>query len=80
MLLPLATAKDRRTPGSFIGSETILDQLKNGPPRRRVGLIAQGPPAREGALIFDAQGEEELGMVTSGIPSPTLGKNVSMAL
>ena len=38
--------KDRRTVGDFIGSKTVLDQLKNGPPRRRVGLIVEEAPAR----------------------------------
>jgi len=38
--------KDRRTEGSFIGSDTVLGQLKNGPPRRRVGLIVEEAPAR----------------------------------
>lgn len=38
--------KDRRAEGGFIGSEKVLDQLKNGPPRRRVGLIIEDAPAR----------------------------------
>jgi len=38
--------KDRRAEGGFIGSEKVLDQLKNGPPRRRVGLIVEDAPAR----------------------------------
>jgi glycine cleavage system aminomethyltransferase T len=43
--------KDRRAAGGFIGSETVLDQLKNGPPRRRVGLIVEEAPARR-AFLF----------------------------
>jgi glycine cleavage system aminomethyltransferase T len=38
--------KDRRTAGNFIGAKTVLDQLKNGPRRRRVGLIVEEAPAR----------------------------------
>jgi aminomethyltransferase len=38
--------KDRRTAGDFIGSTTVLSQLKDGPPRRRVGLIVEEAPAR----------------------------------
>ena len=38
--------KDRRIAGDFIGSKTVLDQLKNGPPKRRVGLIVEEAPAR----------------------------------
>ena len=38
--------KDRRASGDFIGSTTVLNQLKDGPPRRRVGLIVEEAPAR----------------------------------
>ena len=72
-----------------------MKQLKDGPPRRRVGFIVEGAPARrtlmflhsarmvtyvysDGAKIFDGEGTEEIGVVTSGIPSPTLGQNVAM--
>ncbi|KAA1121904.1 Aminomethyltransferase, mitochondrial [Puccinia graminis f. sp. tritici] len=48
--------------------------------RRRVGLtVEKGPPARSGALITDSNGQE-VGVVTSGIPSPSLaGQNIAMA-
>ena len=72
----------------FNGSEKILRQLlpkKEGgipPSRRRIGLVVEaGAPAREGAKIFAPGGtkdEEELGVVTSGCPSPTLGENIAM--
>ncbi|EEQ87280.1 hypothetical protein RJZ56_005414 [Blastomyces dermatitidis] len=74
--------KDRRDPSSpssgFNGASVILPQLAS-PARtlteRRVGLtIESGPPAREGALIVDmADGTTQIGVVTSGMPSPTLG-------
>ena len=38
--------KDRREKGGFIGSETVLKQLQDGPRKRRVGMIVEGPPAR----------------------------------
>ena len=43
-----AAGKDRRTPGSFIGSERTLAELKKGgTARKRVGLIVEkGAPAR----------------------------------
>ncbi|KAN0135921.1 hypothetical protein V8E53_006373 [Lactarius tabidus] len=44
--------KYRRTAGNFIGSKTFLDHLKNGPPRRRVGLIVEEAPARQGAKVL----------------------------
>lgn len=28
--------------------------------------------------MFDSAGKEEIGKITSGIPSPTLGKNIAM--
>lgn len=70
-------SKDRRQPGGFKGSDRILRELKEGPSRRRVGLEIKGSPAREGSKIFDAEGNE-IGVVTSGIPSPTLGTNIAM--
>lgn len=38
--------KRRREEGGFIGSDIILPQIKGGVPRRRVGLIIEGAPAR----------------------------------
>lgn len=75
--------KDRRTEGGFNGAENILRQLRKkadggGVEKRRVGLIVEGAPAREGAEIVTADGGEKVGVVTSGCPSPTLGKNIAM--
>ena len=75
--------KDRRVGGGFHGDEVILRELKpvkqggTGPTKRRVGLIVEGAPAREGASIMAEDGEN-IGYVTSGCPSPTLGKNIAM--
>jgi aminomethyltransferase len=75
--------KDRRTGGGFHGDEVILRQLTpkskggSGVERRRIGLIVEGAPAREGAGIVDEKGEK-IGNITSGCPSPTLGKNIAM--
>jgi len=71
--------KERRETGDFIGAEGVIKHLKDGPPRRRVGLVIEGAPARQGAKIFDPSGKELIGAVTSGIPSPTLSKNIAMA-
>lgn len=77
--------KDRRTAGGFHGDEVILRQLKptkeggTAPERRRVGIIVHGAPAREGAQILATEDAENvIGNVTSGCPSPTLGKNIAM--
>ncbi|KAI0782836.1 glycine cleavage system T protein [Abortiporus biennis] len=69
--------KNRKETGGFIGDELTLKHLKEGPPRRRVGFFVEGAPARHGAKIY-APGGEEIGEVTSGIPSPTLNKNIAM--
>ncbi|KAI5990879.1 hypothetical protein EDD15DRAFT_2550166 [Pisolithus albus] len=70
--------KDRKESGDFIGAEGVRKHLKDGPPRRRVGLVVEGAPARQGAQIFAHSGGEAIGNVTSGIPSPTLNKNIAM--
>ena len=50
----------------------------SGPERRRVGLSIEGRlPAREGAPVF--AGDTEIGRVTSGGFSPTLGHPIAMA-
>jgi aminomethyltransferase len=74
--------KDRRANGGFHGDSVILQQLKKkseggGVTRRRVGLIIEGSPAREGADIVNEAGEK-IGNITSGCPSPTAKKNISM--
>ena len=38
--------KERRENSQFIGAEGVRKHLKEGPPRRRVGMIVEGAPAR----------------------------------
>ncbi|KAJ8910083.1 hypothetical protein NQ315_010873 [Exocentrus adspersus] len=71
-------AKRRRELKNFPGAETILRQIKEGSSIKRIGLISKtGPPARQGAVILSEDGQE-LGKVTSGCPSPSLGSNIAM--
>lgn len=79
--LTFTIGKRRRQLADFPGAPVILEQLKQKPSRRRVGLVATsaGPPARNGAVVYDSAGSKELGRVTSGLPSPSLGSNISMA-
>ncbi|KAK4192660.1 putative aminomethyltransferase [Podospora australis] len=81
--------KERRSADAgYYGAEVIAEQLLPkskggaGVERRRVGLIVEGAPAREGAEIVSRaeEGKEatKLGVVTSGCPSPSLGKNIAM--
>ena len=71
-------ARSRRETGGFMGHKRVYDELKNGVSRRRVGMIVQGAPARLGSGITDAATGEPIGIVTSGLPSPTLGVNIAM--
>lgn len=80
--------KDRRgADAGYYGAELIAKQLVTkakggaGVDRRRVGLVVEGPPAREGAEIFakvEGEGRKKVGVVTSGCPSPSLKKNIAM--
>jgi glycine cleavage system T protein (aminomethyltransferase) len=75
--LNFAVNKRRKENADFPGAERILAELNGGLKRVRVGLIVSGAPAREGAEIADEAGAV-IGKVTSGGPSPTLGKNIAM--
>lgn len=72
--------KRRRAEGGFPGAERILAELRDGPPRRRVGLRFQDrAPAREGAPVCAPDGTS-VGRVTSGGFGPSLNAPVAMAL
>ena len=76
--LTFALSKSRKERADFNGADRILKQLADGPSRVRVGLsVKEGAPAREGAEIADMDGNV-IGNVTSGGPSPTLGRNIAM--
>lgn len=79
MKLTLHVGSRRKVEGGFYGSDVILSQLKQKPKRRRIGVTySQGPPARHGAAVLDGN-MANIGSVTSGCPSPTLGKNIALA-
>lgn len=76
--LGFALSKRRREAADFPGAARILAERESGPARVRVGLVVkEGAPAREGAEIADLDGKV-IGRVTSGGPSPTLGRNIAM--
>lgn len=73
--------KSRREEGGFNGSSKILAQLRDKKlvPSRRIGIVSTGPAPRTDAEVYDASGENKVGVVTSGCFSPTLEKNVAQA-
>jgi aminomethyltransferase len=63
----------------FIGREALLRQKQEGLRRRLVGLEIQGRViARRGFEV--RSGSRNVGTVTSGTFSPTLGKSLALAL
>ena len=75
--LTFAIAPRRRREGGYPGHERIAELLAQGPVQRRIGLALDGRlPAREGASIFS--GENQIGHVTSGGFSPSLGHPIAM--
>ena len=68
----------QRTEG-YIGAEAIKEQLAAGATFQRIGLIADSKiPVRDGSLLVNDQ-NENIGVVTSGGFSPSLGKPIALA-
>ncbi|WP_026583351.1 glycine cleavage system aminomethyltransferase GcvT [Bacillus sp. J33] len=63
----------------FIGKDVLKQQKESGVPRKLVGIemIDRGIP-RHGYPVY--KGEELIGEVTTGTQSPTLKKNIGLAL
>ena len=62
----------------FIGSVALAEIRQRGPEKRLVGLAVDGPrTARQGMTLW--AGGHEVGAVTSGAGSPTLGHGIAMA-
>lgn len=64
--------------GGFIGAPALTALREKEPARLLVGfeLEGRGVPRAEHSV---ARGEERVGVVTSGAPSPTLGKSIGLA-
>ncbi|HCA84918.1 MAG TPA: glycine cleavage system aminomethyltransferase GcvT [Streptomyces sp.] len=69
--------------GSFVGREALEAAEKRAEataPRKLVGLVASGRRVpRAGYPVVAAESGAVIGEVTSGAPSPTLGKPIAMA-
>jgi aminomethyltransferase len=68
-------------PMAFNGKEILLGQKKNGTAQKIVGveLIDKGI-IRDHYKVFNTEGNQEIGYVTSGTYSPTLKKSIGLAL
>ena len=62
----------------FIGMDALKATVAEGGPKRKMaGFFIEGPrSARPGMVI--RKGGTEVGLVTSGCPSPTLGRSIAM--
>jgi aminomethyltransferase len=66
-------------PGDFVGRAALAARHQDGPAAVLVGLAGRGRrSARAGYAVLDSDGAT-VGTVTSGAPSPTLGRPIAMA-
>lgn len=65
--------------GDFIGRQALMEQISMGIPRKLIGfeMIDRGIPR---AMYEVKSGDKSIGYVTTGGVSPTLKKNIGMAL
>ena len=65
-------------PGDFVGRAALAERAAAGPTRELVGLVSKTRrvPRHGYTVLWDG---EASGTVTSGTPSPTLGKPIAMA-
>ncbi|NJQ03047.1 glycine cleavage system aminomethyltransferase GcvT [Streptomyces zingiberis] len=77
------TATTPGTPVDFVGREALeaaAARAAEAPPRKLAGLVAEGRRVpRAGYAVVDAGSGAVIGEVTSGAPSPTLGRPIAMA-
>ena len=64
--------------GDFVGRKALEEASRTARPRRLIGLVSRGRrPLRKGqSVLRDGEG---VGTITSGAPSPTLGRPIAMA-
>jgi aminomethyltransferase len=66
-------------PGDFVGRAALAARAAEGPRRTLIGLLAGSRRVpRHGFAVLSEAGQQ-VGVVTSGAPSPTLGRPIAMA-
>lgn len=76
--LSWAIAKRRRQEGGFPGAGILQRQWRDGPARKRVGILPEGrAPARDHTVIADAAGNA-IGEITSGGFGPSVNGPIAM--
>ncbi|MDS1116722.1 glycine cleavage system aminomethyltransferase GcvT [Gordonia westfalica] len=64
----------------FVGRGALAEQSQTAPQRTLLGLVGSGRrAARAGYAVCDLNGDREVGVVTSGALSPTLGYPIALA-
>jgi aminomethyltransferase len=67
--------------GHFTGRRALLAEQRTGPARRLVGLDIEGNKPAHNALVYAARsGRRQIGAVTSATWSPTVKRNIALAL
>lgn len=80
--LSFAVSKKKLAAGeAYPGFEILHRQLEEGPPRKLAGLKILGrAPARSGVELYIEEDEvNPIGIVTSGLPSPSLSQPIALA-
>lgn len=66
-------------PGDFVGRQALAARAAEGPRRTLIGLLGNSRRVpRHGYSVLSAAGDR-VGVITSGAPSPTLGRPIAMA-
>jgi aminomethyltransferase len=64
--------------GGYPGADVVAQALERGPRRKRVGLLPEGRTIVRGEAALFSDGDDEIGVVTSGGFSPTLERPIAM--
>ena len=70
--------KSRRASGGFVGASALQERIRIGAAKKLAGIAPrEKTPVRGGAVLLDSD-DAEIGVVTSGVFSPTLKKPIAL--